>query len=47
MEPSKGYNTNAGAYYYYNREGDLSEKPTKALRGGTKFEAPCLQRTST
>lgn len=23
-----GYNTNAGAYYYYNREGDMSYEDT-------------------
>ena len=35
MEPSKGYNTNAGAYYYYNREGDLNYDETMAFAART------------
>ena len=35
MEPWKGYNTNAGAYYYYNREGDLNYDETMAFAART------------
>ena len=35
MEPPKGYNTNAGAYYYYNREGDLNYDETMAFAART------------
>ena len=35
METLKGYNTNAGAYYYYNREGDLNYDETMAFAART------------